>query len=297
MVGAFPAQPEADEIAYLESIAKTWRRAEPGLVRQAVALCKRARAELAERKAEPSQKESANLKELGAQLAAPEMKFNASAEPAGDKETNKGEFNFSFNFDLGFGDAAEDPELKDLPDTSKLPLDAALRLARSQNSAGQRAAMLTDLLDGRSAALEPRIWASIAEEAVRESGHMRPSAERLILLAELACWSYQHGEKALAGAAAQSLVPAFDRFVNCDQLGCAIFRSGGAPGQVIASFADYLRKAKIEPRELGLHHPSLEARWLLGELQALLEDESGGKPDAARPESEAPGFGVSKPTN
>jgi len=54
----------------------------------------------------------------------------------------------------------------------------------------------------------------LAEESLRESGAMRTSGDRLILLAELALWCYQHGEKALAATAAQSLATSSTRSCN-----------------------------------------------------------------------------------
>ena len=42
-------------------------------------------------------------------------------------------------------------------------------------------------------------------------------------------------------------------------------------------FAEYLRKNNIEPADLGLHHPGLQSRWLLFELDALFGDKSGKK--------------------
>ena len=49
------------------------------------------------------------------------------------------------------------------------------------------------------------------------------------------------------------------------------------PGTLIMLFAEYLRKNDIEPADLGLHHPGLQSRWLLFELDALFEDKSGKK--------------------
>ena len=272
VVDRLPARPEADEIARLESVADAWRRTEPALIRQALARCRAARAALAQRSGQTADARS-DLKEPASPLAAP-------VEPTGEKQgSSKLQLNFNFDFDLGFGSGkdVEDPELKNLPEIANLPLDAALALARSQTYAGARAAMLADILDTRSAELDSTRWAWLAEESLRESGAMRTSGDRLILLAELALWCYQHGEKALAATAAQSLATSFDALVQCGDASCAIFRNGGAPGTLIMLFAEYLRKNNIEPADLGLHHPGLQSRWLLFELDALFEDKSGKK--------------------
>jgi hypothetical protein len=268
-VDAFPARPEADEIARLETVAEAWRRTEPALIRQALARCRAARAALARRSGHTADAKG-GPKEPASPLAA--------ATPE-EESSSKLKLNFNFDFDLGFGSGkdVEDPQLKGLPEIANLPLDAALALARSQTYAGARAAMLADILDTRSAELDSTRWAWLAEESLRESGAMRTSGDRLILLAELALWCYQHGEKALAATAAQSLATSFDALVQCGDASCAIFRNGGAPGTLIMLFAEYLRKNNIEPADLGLHHPGLQSRWLLFELDALFEDKSGKK--------------------
>ena len=192
-VDAFPARPEADEIARLESIAEAWPRTEPALIRQALARCRAARAALARRPGQTADARS-SPKEPASPLAAPTADEQASSKP---------QLNFNFDFDLGFGTGkdVEDAGLKGLPETANLPLDSALALARSQTYAGARAAMLADILDTRAAELDSSRWVSLAEETLRESGAMRTSGDRLILLAELALWCYQHGEKALAATA------------------------------------------------------------------------------------------------
>jgi hypothetical protein len=280
VIGAFPERPEPDEIAHLESIAVAWRRAEPALARQAGALCQAARAARRENGAAATAKTS--LIDTNPLLAP------AEAENANGKSSA---FNFNFNFDFGFGDAPDDPGLQNLPDVATLPTDEAIRVARSQGYAGARAGLLGDLLDDRGGELDPPRWAALAEEAIRETTHMRSNGERLILQANLARACHQHGERALAAAAAQALVVSFDAWMACGEPGagkgagasgdpnaeqsCSVFRIGGSPGEVIMTFAEYLWKAHIEPGELGLQHPGLHSRWLLLELRALYE----GKPE------------------
>ena len=187
------------------------------------------------------------------------------------------DFKFDFDIDFGFGEQADDPGLKHLPETKDLPLDAALRLIRSQEYAGARVAMLGDLLDSRSGELDAPRWASLAQETIRESGHMKPSGDALVLQAELARLCFEHGERALAAQAAQLLAASFDALVQCGDSSCAIFRIGGSPGTIIMFFAEYLKKNKIEPADLGLHHVDLEARWLVMELESLLNDNTEEK--------------------
>ncbi len=271
IVGAFPEQPEPDEVAQLETIAATWRRAAPALARQALARCRAARAALAERPSATAQAGAHNAAvEPGSPFTEP-----ADEEPGGAKM--KLDFKFDFDIDLGFGEQADDPGLKHLPETKDLPLDAALRLIRSQEYAGARAAMLGDLIDTRAGELDAPRWAALAQETIRESGHMKPSGDALVLLAELARLCFEHGERALAAQAAQLLAASFDTLVQCGDSSCAIFRIGGSPGTIIMFFAAYLKNNKIEPADLGLHHPDLDARWLVMELESLLNDNTEEK--------------------
>ena len=180
IVGAFPEQPEPDEVAQLETIAAAWRRAQPALARQALARCRAARKALAQRPSATAQGGAPNAAaEPGSPLSEP-----ADEEPGGAKM--KLDFKFDFDIDLGFGEQADDPGLKDLPETKDLPLDAALRLIRSQEYAGARAAMLGDLLDSRSGELDAPRWASLAAETLRDGARMRPSGDTLVLLAGMA---------------------------------------------------------------------------------------------------------------
>ena len=133
IVGAFPEQPEPDEVAQLETIAATWRRAEPALARQALARCRAAREVLAQRPSATAQGGAPSTStEPGSPLTEP-----AGEEPGASKM--KFDFNFNFDIDLGFGERADDPGLKNLPETKDLPLDAALRLIRSQEVMPARA--------------------------------------------------------------------------------------------------------------------------------------------------------------
>ena len=137
--------------------------------------------------------------------------------------------------------------------------------------------MLGDLLDSRSGELDAPRWASLAQETIRESGRMRPSGDALVVLAGMARLCFEHGERALAAQGAQALAASFDALVQCGDSSCAIFRIGGSPGTIIMLFAEYLKKNNIEPAELGLHHPDLDARWLLLELESLLNDNTEEK--------------------
>ena len=279
-VNAFPEQPEADEIARLEAVANAWRRAEPALIRPAIARCRAARAALARRTAAADQGADPKnaLKEPPPPLAAP---------TAEDLEQPKLGFDFNFNFDFGLGTDAEDPQLRGLPETSNLPLDKALGLARSQTYAGARAKMLADMLDNRGAEFDTPRWASVAEETLRESGHMRNSGDLLLIQAELGIMALQRGLKPLAASATQALMASFDAYVQCGPDSCAVFRKGGSPGELLALYVGLLRENSIAMEDLGLQHPDLQARWLLYELEALYKPKPAQKDNADKKEGKS----------
>jgi hypothetical protein len=130
------------------------------------------------------------------------------------------------------------------------------------------------VLDEKDAELDPRRKMSLAEDVLRDSQKMRLSSARLIIQAELARWFHQGGELLKAGDAARALQTSFDSLVQCQDQSCNVFGTNvdHSPGELIMSFAEYLKKYNIDPADLGLHHPGLRARWLLIELQTLLED-------------------------
>jgi hypothetical protein len=168
----------------------------------------------------------------------------------------------------------EDPGLHDLPDVAKLGVDEAIELARQQQYAGARAAILADVLDEKDAELDPRRKMSLAEDILRDSLKMRSSSSRLILQAQLTRWFQQQGEKLKAGESAQALQASFETLVQCKDQRCEVFEadSDNSPGELIMTFAEYLKDHNINPAELGLNHPGLRACWLLLELQSLIED-------------------------
>ena len=164
--------------------------------------------------------------------------------------------------------------MRDVPDVTKLSANDAIELARKQQYAGARAAILAEVLDEKDAELDLRRKLSLAEDILRDSLKMRSSSSRLMLQAQLARRFQQQGEKLKAGEAAQALQASFETLVQFKDLRCEVFQADAAnsPGELIMTFAEYLKKYGIDPAELGLNHSGLRARWLLLELQALLED-------------------------
>jgi len=147
--------------------------------------------------------------------------------------------------------------------------------------------MLSDMLDNRGAEVDAPRWASAAEEALRESGHMRNSGDQLLIQAGLGILALQRGLKPLAATATQALMASFDAYVQCGPDSCAVFRKGGSPGELLALYVGLLRENSIEMEDLGLHHPDLQARWLLYELEGLFKQKPAQKDTADKQEGKA----------
>ena len=268
-ISAFPAtNPRLEEIRRLESVDRKWTAGNPALSRQARRTVSAARREFA----------SVHREQAGAASAGPETQMPEAAltngAPAEPGAKSGQDFSLGSWFHLPALLEQEDPELKGLPDVSKLGAEEAIGVARRQEYAGARAAILSEVLDEKDAQLDPRRKLSLAEDVLRDSLKMRPSASRLLLQAQLARYFHQQGEKLKAGEAALALQASFEALVQCRDQRCEVFEtdSDNSPGELIMTFAEYLMKYGIDPAELGLNHPGLRARWLLLELQSLLED-------------------------
>jgi hypothetical protein len=268
-VGAFPAVgPRLEEIRRLESVDRKYAAGNSALSRQARRTTANARREFA----------AAHRGQAGADAVAPESQVpeaapavlsNATPAESGAKPGSA----FLFHV-LPSLLEQEDPELRNLPDVSKLSTDEAIEFARKQEYAGARAAILADVLDEKDAELDQRRKMSLAQDILRDSLKMRSSSSRLILQSEIARWFHEQGEMLKAGEAAQALQASFEVLVQCKDQRCAVFETDAdnSPGELIMMFAEYLKRYNIDPAELGLNHPGLRARWLLLELQSLLED-------------------------
>jgi hypothetical protein len=271
-IGAFPAtNPRVEEIRRLESVDRKFAVAYPSLSRQARRTASIARREFAAAHREQAGAESASPGTQMPEAAAAALSSGTSAEPGAKSGSDASVGSW---FHLPSLLEQEDPLLRNLPDVSKLSTDEAIRLARRQEYAGARAAMLADVLDEKDAELDQRRKLSLAQDILSDSLKMRSSSSRLMLQAQLARWFHQQGEMLKAGEAAQALQASFEALVQCKDQRCEVFETDAdnSPGELIMTFAEYLKKNGISPAELGLNHPGLRARWLLLELQSLVED-------------------------
>jgi hypothetical protein len=275
-IGAFPPiNPRVEEIRRLESVDRKFGAAYPALSRQARRTASMARREFAAAHREQAGAESASPGTQVPEAAAAALSSGTPAEIGAEPGAKPGsDASVGSWFHLPSLLEQEDPLLRNLPDVSKLSTDEAIRLARRQEYAGARAAMLADVLDEKDAELDQRRKLSLARDILSDSLKMRSSSSRLIIQAQLARWFHQQGEMLKAGEAAQALQASFEALVQCKDQRCEVFETNAdnSPGELIMTFAEYLKKNGISPAELGLNHPGLRARWLLLELQSLVED-------------------------
>jgi hypothetical protein len=272
-VGAFPQlHPRLEEIERLESIDHKYAAGNSALSRQARRMAAAARREFAADRRRQAGQESASNEKPGPDAGQAASSGGTTVEPLEQPKSDFPAFNLGFHLPSLL--EIDDPQLGGLPEVSKLGTEEAIRLAQRQEYPGARAAILADVLDEKDAELEPRRKMSLAEEVLRDSQKMRLSSARLIIQAQLARWFHQGGELLKAGEAALALQTSFDSLVQCQGQSCNVFGTNvdNSPGELIMSFAEYLKKYNIDPAELGLNHPGLRARWLLLELQSLLED-------------------------
>jgi hypothetical protein len=266
-VAAFPqSHPHLEEIERLESVDRKFAYAYPALTRQVRRLSAAARREYAAALGSAAGLPPAsNLKPEPAALG-------GSAEDPADASKSDAR-GVPFFIRLPSLLEIEDPQLEHLPQISGLSVEESIALAERQSYPGARAAILADILDEKDAELDPRRKMSLAEEVLRDSRKMRLSSVRLIVQAELARWFHQRGEVQKAGEAAVALQSSFDSLVQCRDLSCEVFGANvdHSPGELIMMFAEYLKKYGIDPGDMGLNHPGLRARWLLLELDALIE--------------------------
>jgi hypothetical protein len=122
------------------------------------------------------------------------------------------------------------------------------------------------ILKSKDAELDPRRTMSLAQNILRDSFKMSSSSSRLILQAEMARWFHEQGERLKAGEAAQALQASFEALVQCKDQRCEVFETDAdnSPGELIMTFAEYLKKNGISPAELGLNHPGLRALAVAG---------------------------------
>jgi|GEM_PF-1447158 len=267
-IRAFPiSNPRLEEIRRLESVDRAFAHLNPALSRQARRTLSAARREYAAAHPEWARANPpAATPDAADSLAAP--------LPADAAAKSEGSFSFGPFFHLPALFNVPDPALENLPDISKLSADQAIELARRQQYAGARAAILADVLDEKDAELDTPRKLSLAADVLRDSQQMHSSAVRLMVQAQLARWFEQQGEKLKAGEAAQALQASFETLVQCEDQRCEVFKADteNSPGELVMTFAEYLKRYNIDPAQLGLNHPGLHACWLLLELQALIEE-------------------------
>ncbi|MBI5282901.1 MAG: hypothetical protein HY858_14545 [Candidatus Solibacter usitatus] len=155
------------------------------------------------------------------------------------------------------------------PPTEGLTTDEIVVLARQQPPL-THAAILLDLIDKDKDLLLPR-RVTLASEALEASTGVSLRVERLWAQSMLTRRLYQFGDLPKAALAAQLLAESFQKMYDCESAGCLSFQGDDNPGDLIYSFAEYLREHGIRPEDLGLSNRSLTARMILLDLEHAVE--------------------------
>lgn len=159
-----------------------------------------------------------------------------------------------------------------LPEIQGMRPDDVVSLARRQKDPRVKVELLLDMLD-EAKDLSGQRRVSIAWEALQETAKMNYKPMRLVAQSMLTRRLYLWGEPQKAGVGAQMLAETFDRMFNCAAGGCeTLSNPDELPGEVVQSFAEYLKENRIEPEELGLSHRSLRLYWLILELEEELKE-------------------------
>jgi len=126
--------------------------------------------------------------------------------------------------------------------------------------------ILLDLIDDDKDLPLPRRVA-IAYEALELTQRLKLGDDRLAAQAILARQLYQYGDPPKAAVAARLLAESFEKLYDCESAACVAIKLKESPGDLIYSFAEYLADRDLQPADLGLNHPSLNARMLLLDLE------------------------------
>lgn len=142
------------------------------------------------------------------------------------------------------------------------PDDILLRARKERNPATALDLLMhiMDLEDDRRRRL------TILSEALDLSARLEDWTDRLLAQSMLARRLFDAGDTPRAAVAAQMLAETFELAFHCESAACDHFDGEDSPGEIIYSFAEYLREHHIDPARLGLEHPSLRVRLLILDL-------------------------------
>jgi hypothetical protein len=153
------------------------------------------------------------------------------------------------------------------------PDDILLRARKERNPADALDLLMhiMDLEDDRRRRL------TILSEALDLSARLEDWTGRLLAQSMLARRLLDAGDTPRAAVAAQMLSETFEFTFHCDTAACDHFDGEDGPGEIIYSFAEYLREHHIDPARLGLEHPSLRVRLLILDLAELPQASRDGQ--------------------
>lgn len=143
--------------------------------------------------------------------------------------------------------------------------DDILTLARKQQDPSAALDLIMHVMDDEP---DARRRISLFSEALDLSARTGNLIDRLLAQSMLTRRLYEEGDLPRAAVGAQMLAENFERLYHCESAACDRFEGEDNPGEIIHSFAEYLREHKIPAERIGLSHPSLRVRILLLQIEA-----------------------------
>lgn len=236
LLSAFPSNPTPDDVRQLLQFTRDLGKLSPDLAKEGFT---KAHAALKDRRfqADPGVRR--------------ELEAEASGAPPAKPEATR----------------TSNPELPSIEGLDDLEIAA---LARRQPPLVALTLFLDNLLDDeKSPPPLPRRLA-YAREALEISEKLPPGEDRLVVQSMLTRRLYHYGDPLRAAVAARMLEESFRKLYDCESAACTAIRLQGNPGEPVADFAEYLLDNNIRPADLGLRHPSLDARVLILDLDQAL---------------------------
>ncbi len=239
LIAAFPSNPSAEDLRQLLDFVQMMGIYSPDLTRDALA---KARAAFKDRRFKASRADRSYIED------SIEALLSHSTRPDRPRAQDDGNYK--------------------RPDVKGMDAMEIVSLARKLEPL-PAIEILIDLIDDDKELPLPRRVA-IAAEALELSQRLPVGDDRLAAQAILARQLYQYGDPLKAAAAAQLLADSFAKLYDCESAACIAIKLDDPPGDVIYSFAEYLSDHDLQPADLGLNHPSLNARMLLLDLEQSL---------------------------
>lgn len=164
----------------------------------------------------------------------------------------------------------EAPRARGLFETGGPPLDGLtpddiVNLARREKDPATALDLILHAVDSVE---DPRRRVAVLSEGLDLTLRAPQLPDRLLAQAMLTRRLYEAGDAPRAAVGGQMLADSFELYCHCESAACDRFEGEDHPGEIIQSFAEYLREHSIPPERLGIRHASLRVRLLILDLTA-----------------------------